>query len=467
MRMRPATLGGRLTLDVFLLVAGLVVAGLLAVDRLLGRELARGLARDADAQLRYVEGLMQHHERGEDRFVREELQDIEARGDALVDIRDGDTPIFVSPALHGGRLPEQPGTVSIGGVSYQATASRLGGLSLKVAVAATAVERLNRSIDLTLGALLATGLILAGAVARVLARRIVAPLEAVATAAERVQAESLSTRLEAPASGYEEVRRLVTSFNEMLQRLEAAVGRLGRFTADAAHELRTPLAGMKAQVQSALSCGVPDSNVRATLDRVSSEIDRLAHLVERLLLLSRVDTAAIDLQRVDWSDLVVERVERARELAIAQSVQLVLVAPDPVEVMGDAVLLRQLADNLLENALKYSPPGGLVRIRLHRTGPSCVLSVADSGIGIGPDALPQVFDRFYREDSSRSRGTGGAGLGLAIVYAVVKAHAGRVQVASAPGEGTTVRVELPAVPAAAIAPAVQGSGALAASRGKR
>jgi heavy metal sensor kinase len=429
---------------VFLLVAGLAVLALVTIERLLSRELSRELARSADAQLRYVEGVLRHHERGEEAFVRQEMEELENGSGVLITIAIDGRPIFESAALAGHTLNDGATTLRIAGTSYQIAASQVGNTRLGLALPATSSDRLRRSIDLTMVALLAAGLLLAGAVAHVLAHRVVGPLEAMATAAERIQAEDLSKPLELPSSAYDEVARLAASFNRMLERLDASVERLRRFTADAAHELRTPLAAMKAQVQTTLAeeTGEPALD---TLQTLLTEINRLAGLVERLLVLSAVDARSVAQQTLDLSDLIVERVESSRAQADARGVELVLEAVDPVQISGDAVLLRQVVDNLLDNAVKYTPPAGCVRVALRRRGRAVVLTVADNGVGISAEALPQIFGRFYREDSSRTRETGGSGLGLAIVAAVVEAHHGWIRVRSEPQHGTTFDLELSSI----------------------
>lgn len=450
MKLGPSTLRGRLALQVFLLVAGLAAVALLTIERLLSRELTREMARGAEAQLRYVEGVMQHHDRGEPTFIHGEMVEFEARTGSLVEILDGGRPVFASVGLAGRSLPEASGQVRFERSVYQVAASRSGALALRVAVPATSMERLRRTSDLTIATVAGVGFLLAGLVAHRLAARVVAPVSAVAAAAESVRFDKLSQRLDVPQASSDEVSRLVISFNAMLERLEDARGRLQRFTADAAHELRTPLTAMKAQLQADAAEWTAAS--RPALRTVLlGEVDRLSGLVERLLVLAEVDAAPLSRSPVDFSDVVVERVEAARAAAEDRDVRLDLATPDPVQVSGDAVLLRRVVDNLVENAIKFTPAQGRVLVSVHRIGEQAVLQVEDSGIGIARAAMPHVFERFFREDASRTRASGGAGLGLAIVAAVVQAHGGRIDATSEPGQGSRFRVHLPVVASVAAA----------------
>jgi heavy metal sensor kinase len=395
--------------------------------------------------------VVRHHDRGESAFVREEMEELAARSGMLIEIRSADRggPVLdlspSSPALAGGHLPDDPGPATINGALYEIAASDLGGLRLRVAMPAMAAERLHRAIDLLVWALLAGGLALAAVVAGVIAARVVAPLASMTDAAERIQAESLSKRLVSPPHTYDEVSRLAASFNSMLARLEIAHGRLQAFTGDAAHELRTPLAGMKAHVQSALAATPEGDAARPMLDTLLVEVNRLAGLVQRLLILSRVDEGSMARDPVDFSDLVVERVEHARAFANRQEVAMDVTIAQPAQRRADAMLLRQAVDNLLDNAIKYTPCGGHVAVTLSNDATVATLRIADTGVGISPAALPHVFDRFFREDRSRARETGGSGLGLAIVACVVAAHGGTVRVESDPGRGTTFELVLPRV----------------------
>jgi signal transduction histidine kinase len=278
------------------------------------------------------------------------------------------------------------------------------------------------------------GLTVSGAAARWLAGRAVSPLERFAAAAERITAANLGERVHFDSGSKAEVDRVAGSFNRMLGRLEGAVNGLRRFTADASHELRTPLAILKAQMQAAPSA--------ATAGQLE-EVNRLQALLDDLLLLSRLDAAAADRERVDFSDLVIETAEQIRALTEAKGITLSVAVPEPFHLDGDRRQLRRLVMNLLDNALKYTPPGGAIALAVSHEGERIRLDVMDTGIGIDREQLPRIFEPFFRADSSRSRDTGGAGLGLAISARIADNHCASIGVDSAPDRGTTVSVLLP------------------------
>ena len=219
-----------------------------------------------------------------------------------------------------------------------------------------------------------------------------------------------------------------------------------QFVADASHELRTPLAAIRGYAELTRRGGQPvPVEVAHAIGRVESEAARMTTLVDELLLLARLDAGrAPARERVDLSRLLVDAVADAHAAGPDHRWQLE-VGERPVTVTGDATQLHQVLANLLANARSHTPPGTTVTAGVRREGASANVTVADDGPGIAPELLPEVFERFARGDSSRSRSTGGSGLGLAIVAAVVAAHHGTVQVDSRPGR-TTFTVRLPADP---------------------
>lgn len=220
-----------------------------------------------------------------------------------------------------------------------------------------------------------------------------------------------------------------------------------QFTADAAHELRTPIAAISATVESVHNTTPSDQEVRETLGAIARQNTRLAQLVHDLLLLSRMDQKRLaeNRQTCCLNDLITDLVESLAVLEIAAPLKLTpqIRVQEPLFVMGDENQLSRLVSNLIVNALQYTPPGGMVTVILEREGADVLIQVQDTGIGIASEEQPRIFDRFYRVNSDRSRQTGGAGLGLAIAKAITQAHHGGIQVKSELGKGSIFAVRLP------------------------
>lgn len=258
---------------------------------------------------------------------------------------------------------------------------------------------------------------------------------------------SLHRRLAVPLSN-DELARLALTLNGMLARLETSFGSLHRFTADASHELKTPLMVLRAGVERALTHpGTPSESIEA-LDEALEQVNQMSEMVEDLLTLARADEgrAPLTLEELDVRDLVADAAETAGLLAEAQGVDVTSKVPDqPVTLAVDRQRIRELLLNLVTNAVKYTPAGGSVAIALEDQAELVRIRVSDTGIGIAPGDLPNIFDRFWRADPARSR-TGdrpGVGLGLAITKWIAEAHGGTIVVSSRPGRGTTFTVTLP------------------------
>jgi heavy metal sensor kinase len=261
---------------------------------------------------------------------------------------------------------------------------------------------------------------------------------------------SLHRRLAEPTS-YDELARLTITLNAMLSRLEHSFGLLRRFTADASHELKTPLTVLRSGIERSLTHPTTSPDVMETLDETLLEVNRMTELVDSLLTLARADEgrAPLHLDDLDLREMLAELAETASILGEQASVQVsVEVPPEPVRMHADQGRLRQLLQNLLSNAIKYTSAGGEVGIGSALEDGKVVLTVRDSGMGIAPGDLENIFDRFWRADPARSR-TGsrpGAGLGLAICKWIAEAHGGSIEVQSKPGKGTTFTVVLPLSP---------------------
>jgi heavy metal sensor kinase len=291
---------------------------------------------------------------------------------------------------------------------------------------------------------LPVALVLAGGGGWMLARRALRPVDRMTEAARRISAEHLTGRLEETGAG-DELDRLAQTLNEMFGRLEAAFKEMRQFTADASHELQTPLTILKGEMEVALRSPRAAEEYQRILKSGLEEIDRIAHLVEGLLLLARADAGVLrmDRQPVDLAQLVEEVYGQARILAEGRSIRLRLGPVEPVLVQGDHAHLRRLLLNLVDNGIKYTPPGGNVTLSLQSGGGWASIKVEDTGIGIPREDQARIFQRFYRSGQARSSGEGGAGLGLCIARSIAEAHGGRIDIDSHPGRGSTFAVLLP------------------------
>jgi heavy metal sensor kinase len=308
------------------------------------------------------------------------------------------------------------------------------------------LREIDQTMRLLIVSLAATSLIALLAALRGgawLASRALLPVAEVAQTARRiVRAEDLAQRVR-PASNDDEIGQLVSTVNEMLERLETLFNSQRRFVADVSHELRTPLTAMRGNLELLRRGATRDTQaLDDSLAAMEREVNRLVRLASDLLLLAQAETGAtLRHEPVALDELVLEVV---RELApLAQGVALAPDVAEQVEAQGDRDRIKQALLNMTINALQHTPAGGRVRVALAREGRCARLSVSDSGAGISAADLPRVFDRFYRADTARSRVTGGAGLGLAIVKWVAEAHGGQVAACSTPGQGSQFILWLP------------------------
>lgn len=279
-----------------------------------------------------------------------------------------------------------------------------------------------------------------------LARHALAPVERMATTAEQITGTQLQSRIDV-TNPHDELGHLARTFNSMLDRLQRAVEEMRRFTADAAHELRTPLAVLQAETEIALRMDRTAEEYRQVLQITLSQSKRLGRLADRLLTLCRHDSGLAQQYReeVPFDALLLDVIDQIRVKAEEKGVSLEASPLEECTVFGDDVQLCQLLFNILDNAIKYTPAGGRVTVQGELREGDCVLAVSDTGIGIPAADLPLILDRFYRVDKSRNGETGGTGLGLAISKAVVEGHGGSISIRSVAGAGTTVEIRLPCV----------------------
>jgi heavy metal sensor kinase len=278
----------------------------------------------------------------------------------------------------------------------------------------------------------------------VLVKRALLPVDRITASAERISSQNLSERLPMTQTG-DEVERLSLALNRMIERLDSAFRYSRRFVADASHELRTPLTVLKGELETLVQQPQFTENWRDRVGSALEEVDRLTHIVEGLFAISRLDAgeAAAEWVPLDLAQLVSATVDQMSLLAEDKGIRLSCDATRDVWVEGDRARLKQIAVNLLDNAIKYTPAGGAVALKIGVEDGKAVLEVTDTGIGIPSEALPQVFERFFRVDGARTREQGGAGLGLSIVKSICAAHHGQVRAMSNHGQGSRFRVELP------------------------
>lgn len=278
-----------------------------------------------------------------------------------------------------------------------------------------------------------------------ISRRALRPVDAITSAARFISEDSLKQRLPVPDT-QDELRRLSETLNQMLERLEEAFARNTRFTADASHELRTPVALIRSTAEIGLRKEREQGDYRQALREILDESERTTLLLENLLDLARADAgkASLRSEPVGLAEIVRLTCEQAGKLAQQKQIQFLARVPaEDVIVQGDSAALRRLLHLLLDNAVKYSPAGGCVYVQLRRNGVTAAVEVEDAGVGIAAEDLPHIFERFYRADKARGRESGGAGLGLALANWIVQAHGGAIQAESELGKGSRFVVTLP------------------------
>jgi signal transduction histidine kinase len=298
-------------------------------------------------------------------------------------------------------------------------------------------------------------LLLVGGGAWFLAGRALRPVHVLTQAAERVTARGLDQRITTPGN-VREFERLVTVFNEMLDRLEKGFHQANRFSADASHELKTPLALLQAELEQALASTPSGSPQQQLYTSLLDEVQRLKAITQKLLLLALADSGRLELHRepTDLAQLLANVIEDATAFAPHLAIEHAI--PVHVSVLADAVLLEQALQNLTNNAIKYNRAEGLIRLTLRLEADSAVVAVGNTGPGISIENRPHVFERFFRGDRSRARhAAAGVGLGLSLSREIIRAHGGDLALCPprADGDWTEFVVRLPCT----VAPAKRSS----------
>ena len=279
-----------------------------------------------------------------------------------------------------------------------------------------------------------------------LIRRALAPVEQIAASAEEITFHNLSQRLQVSNTG-DELEKLSLALNRMISRLEQSFQHTRRFSADASHELRTPLTIIQGELETLAQNKSLPQDTRESLGSLLEESERLHKIVEGLLALAKIDSGGAnqDWTAVDLTQLAISTSDQMCLLAEDKGISIVGESSGSVTVHGDSGRLKQVIVNLLDNAIKVTPPGGKVVIGTSVRNGTALLEVRDTGAGIPASAIPRVFERFFRADASRSRDDGGAGLGLSIVKSIITAHGGSISVANLQEKGACFQIQLPRV----------------------
>jgi len=358
--------------------------------------------------------------------------------------------LFTGKAAHD---PEFLGRVREGRHSFRSAAKLIHSANADYTVVVLQSlhpqQELLRDIRRTFYWAIPAALLLAGLGGYFLARKSLAPVAEMASQARQMGAANLHDRL-AVTNPRDELGQLALSFNQLLARIETSFEQQRRFVADASHELRTPVAILRGETEVTLAR--PDRSseeYRETLVVLRDESRRLARIIEDLFTLTRADAGRYPLSLRDayLDELATAVLHRARSLALAKNITLSSSIEPELPIHADEVLLERMLLNLLDNAIKYSPPGSTVELICRREGANYVIRVSDNGPGIPGDLQPRIFERFFRADKARSRSDGntvGAGLGLAISRWIAEAHRGRLELTRSDSSGSTFSFLLPA-----------------------
>jgi len=318
---------------------------------------------------------------------------------------------------------------------------------VQVGMSLETMNKTRRRFLLIMAAMLPVALLLAGGGGWLLARHALKPVDHITEAARRISSERLDERLDETGTD-DELDRLAQTLNNMLERLDAAFRQIRQFSADASHELQTPLTILKGELEVALRSPRTPEEYQQVLISGLEEINRIAHLVGGLLLLARADAGVLrmDRQPVDLKRLLSEVYEQVKVLADSRSVNICLGSLESVSIPGDYEHLRRLLLNLVDNGVKYTAAGGRLTLSLQSEGGWASLRVSDTGMGLSREEQARVFQRFFRAAQARSQGGESSGLGLCIAQSIAEAHGGRIEVESSPGKGSTFTVFLPIRP---------------------
>lgn len=331
-------------------------------------------------------------------------------------------------------------TLDSSGTAFRVLTQRLpnGGM-LQVAIATPGAQALLLRYRETLTLILAVSIVLCAMLGYLIARSGMRPIERIAETAEHIRLSTLHERLDVeklPA----ELAALANTFNLMLDRLEQSFLQLSQFSADLAHELRTPISNLRGELEVALSRPRSDDIYREVLGSALEECTRVSRVIQSLLFLARAEMVGNPpaLETLDLCTEISTVLEFYQPMAVEAGLSLTVHAQPGIQIQFDRILLQQALGNLVANAIAHTAAGGQIIVEVAGNPEQLVIRIRDTGQGIAPEHLPHVFGRFYRADRARSHVSGNLGLGLAVVRAIMDLHGGRVAIESRQGQGTTV-----------------------------
>jgi signal transduction histidine kinase len=277
-----------------------------------------------------------------------------------------------------------------------------------------------------------------------LVNKTLSPVRSVVASAKKITAEDLSHRIPSIGSK-DEIGELVDTFNDMIVRLDRSIRKIRQFSSNVSHEFKSPLTVIRGEIDLALRKKRLKYDLVKTLESVGEEVITLQRIIDTLLFLGSTETDGepVTFKKVPLDKIILDTFETIQQTAVQKNVRFVLNDIPTMNIEGEEILLKRMFFNLFENAVKYTPAGGRVEIRLENDAHSAKFTITDTGIGIPEDDIPFIFARFYRVDKARSRRMGSTGLGLSIVKRIARLHNGEIDVTSTPGKGSTFIVRLP------------------------
>jgi len=457
--MKSFPIGARLTAWYFGILAVVLSLFSLTAYFAMRNSIYRTVDDELRARMEGVRRLIDRTARYEPEDLRRELrQHSELAGNTLLQVADQQGNwLYRSPSTDRYEIPKLrgtsavPSTLALNNVPLRVLSAEIQvGDQSYFAQAAVPLDDFYSALHLFATLLLVSVPILllsAAASGYWMSRRALAPVDQITLTARSISVQNLSSRLIVPQTG-DELQRLSETLNSMLERLEAAFKKIIQFTADASHELRTPVAVMRTRTELSLRKPRSAEEYREALAQVHSELEKTSELVEKLMLLARADygVEALQLSTEDLRQIVRDVCGQGKALSEAKEIEFQdQMSRQPVWVKADAHALRRLFLILIDNAIKYTPKGGRVDVVVRQENGFAIGEVRDTGIGIAPEDLPNVFERFYRADKARSRESGGVGLGLSIGRWIAEAHEGTIEVQSSLGGGSIFKLRLPLV----------------------